>query len=94
MLGELYLRAPSYPISVGNRGKSLSHYRRAVSLDPDFVENRLGLAEALAESHRSAEACDVLSRIPRDMPPGAEERPPWEKALSLRDRLCAPAANR
>ncbi len=94
MLGELYLRAPSYPISVGNRGKALSHYRRAVTLDPDFIGNRLGLAEALAENDHRAEACDELSRLPREMPPGAEERPAWEKAYSLRDRLCAPAGMR
>ncbi len=57
MLGELYLQAPSPPISVGDMDKSLEHYEKAVKVAPDFAMNRLGLATALLEDDEPEEAC-------------------------------------
>ena len=55
LLGELYLKAPSFPMSVGDFSKAIFHFKRAVNLAPDYVENRLGLAEALlAEDEKQA----------------------------------------
>ena len=56
-LGELYLKAPSAPISIGDMDKSLEHYERAVKVAPDFALNRLGLASALLEDDEAKKAC-------------------------------------
>ncbi len=45
-LGELYLKAPGWPLSLGSRSKARKHLERAAELAPDFPENRLLLAEA------------------------------------------------
>ncbi|GEM_PF-2094554 len=57
MLGELYLKAPSAPISVGDLDKSLEHYEKAVKVAPDFAMNRLGFASALLEDDEKEKAC-------------------------------------
>jgi tetratricopeptide (TPR) repeat protein len=46
-LGLLYLEAPGWPTSIGNKVKARQHLERAVDLVPDFPENRLVLLEAL-----------------------------------------------
>jgi tetratricopeptide (TPR) repeat protein len=45
-LGLLYLEAPGWPVSVGNRSKARSHLHKAVEVAPLFPENRLNLMEA------------------------------------------------
>jgi tetratricopeptide (TPR) repeat protein len=45
-LGLLYLEAPGWPVSLGNRAKARSHLHQAVKLAPAFPENRLNLMEA------------------------------------------------
>jgi len=45
-LGLLYLQAPGWPVSVGNRSKARSHLHKAVELAPLYPENRLNLMEA------------------------------------------------
>lgn len=45
-LGLLYLEAPGWPVSIGNRAKARQHLRRAVELDPGYPENHLNLLEA------------------------------------------------
>lgn len=57
MLGNLYLQAPSPPVSVGDIDKALEHYEKAVATAPDFAMNRLGLATALLEDDETEEAC-------------------------------------
>lgn len=89
MLGELYLRAPGFPMSVGNPGKALFHYRRSVDLAPGYLENRLGLAEALFRDEQNAEACDELTRVLSAMPPEEDLRETWKKAISLLERSCS-----
>ena len=88
MLGELYLRAPGFPMSVGDPDKALYHYRRSVDLAPGYLENRLGLAEALFRDEQNAKACDELTRVLSAMPPEEDLRATWRKAISLLERLC------
>ena len=45
-LGLLYLDAPGWPMSIGNRNKARLHLQKAVDLSPDFPDNRLNLLEA------------------------------------------------
>ena len=45
-LGLLYLEAPGWPTSIGNRNYARLHLRKAVELSPDFPDNWLSLLEA------------------------------------------------
>lgn len=53
-LGLLYLQAPGWPVSLGNRAKARDHLERAVKLAPYFPENRLNLMEAYAQWDKSS----------------------------------------
>jgi len=88
MLGTLYLRAPGFPVSIGDSARAVDHYRLAVDQDPEFLENRLGLAEALLAEEESGKACLELKKILSKMPPNSKVRPPWKRALELLKRLC------
>lgn len=88
MLGELYLRAPDPPVSVGDLEKAIDHYRRAVMQDPNFVENRLGLGEAYLEDEEPGQACDQLQEILNRMPPCIGREKTWKRTLDLVKRLC------
>ena len=44
-LGLLYLDAPGWPASIGNRTKARLHLRKAVELSPDYPDNWLSLLE-------------------------------------------------
>ncbi len=88
MLGELYLRAPGPPVSIGDLEKALAHYKRAVVRDPDFFENRLGLAKAYLEDEEPGPACDQLRKILICMPPCSGREGPWQQALDLMKQLC------
>jgi hypothetical protein len=92
MLGELYLRAPGFPLSVGDSGKAVLHFRRAVRWGPSAPENRVGLAEALLAEDQSAEACRELGDVLGG--PAAADRgaPAREKALAVYRRDCSPGA--
>jgi tetratricopeptide (TPR) repeat protein len=48
-LGILYLEAPGWPASIGNRAKARTHLERAVKLSPHFPENRVVLLDAYAQ---------------------------------------------
>lgn len=61
LLGELYLRAPGFPMSLGDHKRSAAHFRRALTHDPDYLDNRLGLVEALMAGEENREACQELS---------------------------------
>ena len=45
-LGLLYFDAPGWPTSIGSRSKARHHLERAVTLSPDYPDNRLCLLEA------------------------------------------------
>ena len=55
-LGRLYQQAPGWPISIGNKNKAAEHLERAVELFPDFVVNRLYLAEFYVETGKKDSA--------------------------------------
>jgi hypothetical protein len=88
MLGELYLRAPGFPMSVGDPAKAVIHYRRARDQDPGYWENRLGLVEALMAEEELKAACNELRAFLTEMPPQDEDYETWTKALGLMKRLC------
>jgi hypothetical protein len=46
-LGNLYWKAPGWPISIGDKKKAEKHQKKAVSAAADFPENHLCLIEAL-----------------------------------------------
>ena len=59
-LGLLYLDAPGWPTSIGNRTKARLHLRKAVELSPDYPDNPLSLIEAyLKWGEKSAAASQV-----------------------------------
>ena len=88
MLGELYLRAPAFPVSIGDSARAVDYFRRAVDQDPEFLENRLGLAEALLAEEEPGKACFELKKILSEMPPNSKIKPAWKRALELLKRLC------
>jgi len=88
MLGELYLRAPEPPVSIGDLGKAILHYQRAVSLAPDFVENRLGLAEAYLEDEEPGAACEQLQQILTRMPPCSGWEYKLKRTTDLMKQIC------
>ena len=88
MLGELYLQAPAFPLSIGDSAKSVAHFRRALDQDPDFIDNRLGLVEALLAEEKGSEACHELNRVMRRLKPGTGPLEKWRMTLDLLERLC------
>jgi hypothetical protein len=88
MLGDLYLKAPGFPVSIGDTEKAVFHYRRALAYDPDFFPNRLGLVEALMAEERFSEACDALYGFFDRVAPTRVDEGAWERALGLLGRLC------
>ena len=88
ILGELYLRAPEPPISIGDTSKAVVHYRRAVKRAPRYIENLLGLAESLLADDEPGEACEELAAALTEMPPNSVHEVQWQKALTILKRLC------
>lgn len=89
LLGELYLRAPGFPMSLGDSAKSEAHFRQAVSYDPDYPENRLGLVEALMARERNREACHELSMALTSLIGRSESKDSAKSALNLLGKLCS-----
>ncbi len=88
MLGELYLRAPGMPVSIGNLEKAIAHFRRASTIAPGCAENRMGLVEALLEEGDVEKTCKQLHKLLSNIPPARSSEEPWQKALALLERLC------
>jgi hypothetical protein len=89
MLGELYLRAPGFPVSVGDSTKAAIHYRRALAQAPGFAPNRQGLVKALLAEGRPSEACMELSELFSSISPSPEDEATWDGALELLKDLCS-----
>ena len=89
MLGELYLRAPGAPLSIGDLEKAAAHYRRAIAIAPKHTDNRLGLVETLLEDGEDEEACTQLHGLLSDMRPVRTSEISWRKTLGLLKRLCS-----
>jgi len=89
MLGELYLRAPSAPLSIGDLEKAAEHYRRAIAIAPEHTDNQLGLVETLLEEGEYEEACTHLHGLLSGMGPALASEASWRKTLGLLKRLCS-----
>jgi hypothetical protein len=88
MLGDLYLRAPGFPVSIGDPALAVEYFRQAVDQSPKFVENRLGLVEALLTEGEDADACRELHTLWTVLAPERDSGEAWPRALQLQERLC------
>lgn len=59
-LGRLYLEAPGWPLSIGNKVKARFHLEKAVELDAAYPANSIHLLEAF---HRWGELSTLQARI-------------------------------
>lgn len=88
MLGDLYLRAPAFPVSIGDPALAIEYYEQAVEMAPDQSENRLGYIDALLTEGRHGDACGQLVEFWRRLSPGENPGGLWERGLVLQGRLC------
>ena len=67
LLGRLHTLAPKIPLITGwvDRGKAVSHLRRAVALAPEDLYNQVYLADALLQHQpdKAAEAREILRKV-------------------------------
>lgn len=84
-LGELYAKAPAWPVSIGDMDEAVFHFREAVRVAPNWPKNRLALAEALASEGEADEARAQIQQLDRLL---AQENPKWcdYEAWSMRQR--------
>ncbi|HEX6862236.1 MAG TPA: hypothetical protein VF414_05425 [Thermoanaerobaculia bacterium] len=72
LLGRLHTLAPKIPLVTGwvDRGKAISHLRRAVALAPEDLYNQVYLADALLQHQpeKSAEAKEILRKVLQKKP--------------------------
>lgn len=61
-LGILYLEAPGWPTSIGNKSKARTHLKRALELVPDNPENHLCYMEALVQWEDRKELREAMRR--------------------------------
>jgi len=66
VLGRIYFKAPAWPISVGDKKKSLQHLETAVRLAPENSTNHLYLAETWLATGRKDEARTELEKVRQD----------------------------
>lgn len=81
-LGQLYLEAPGWPASIGNKRKAREHLERAVALDPDYPDNHLSLLEAYARWGDKGALEAGIERY-RKVRPEARQKftgAPWQQA--------------
>lgn len=72
LLGRLHTLAPKIPLVTGwvDRGKAVSHLRRAVALAPEDLYNQVYLADALLQHQpeKAAEAREILRKVVQKKP--------------------------
>jgi tetratricopeptide (TPR) repeat protein len=72
LLGRLHTLAPKIPLVTGwvDRGKAVSHLRRAVALAPEDLYNQVYLADALLQHQpeKAAEAREILRKVIQKKP--------------------------
>jgi tetratricopeptide (TPR) repeat protein len=66
VIGRIYFEAPSWPISVGDKQKSLTHLTTAVRLAPNHSTNHLYLAETMLDLGRKDAARAELQKVLQD----------------------------
>ena len=67
-IGVLYLEAPGWPTSVGNKAKAKTHLEKAVELAPEFPDNHLCLLEAYAKWRDWKSVTDKLADYKATVP--------------------------
>ena len=63
VIGRIYFEAPSWPISVGDKQKSLTHLTTAVRLAPKNSTNHLYLAETMLDMEKKDQAREELQKV-------------------------------
>ncbi len=63
VLGRIYFEAPAWPISVGDKKKSLQHLETAVRLAPQNSTNHLYLAETMLDLGNKDQAREELQKV-------------------------------
>ncbi len=96
-LSRLYLQAPSWPASIGNRKKAIKHAKAAIATAPHYPGNYLSYLEILLHQNARDEANKLSRSLPAIMKASREELKSdywrftwnqWEKTWkSLRDQL-------
>jgi tetratricopeptide (TPR) repeat protein len=66
VLGRIYFEAPAWPLSVGDKKKSLTHLTAAVRLAPNRSTNHLYLAETLLAVGQKDQARPELGKVLQD----------------------------
>lgn len=66
VIGRIYFEAPSWPISVGDKKKSLTHLTTAVRLAPNNSTNYLYLAETMLDLGQKDQARAELQKVLQD----------------------------
>ena len=89
-LGILYLEAPDWPVSLGNRSKARLHLEKAAELVPLHPDNQLSLAEALVKWGEKKNASMVMKRVGEAMDKGRSllRGPEWEQAWNDWENRC------
>ena len=72
-LGLLYLEAPGWPTSIGNKSKAREHLEKAVELAPHHPENHLCLMEAYVKWNGRNDLARSIERY-RKLRPEAKEK--------------------
>ena len=73
VLARLYLKAPGWPLSIGNDRKALEYRKKSVELDPGNYEYQWLLYENYLEVNKEKEAAAVLEKI-LEMPEDKEAK--------------------
>lgn len=94
MLGDLYLRAPEFPVSVGDPALAIEYFQQAVELFPEQVDNRLGFIEALLSEEKTADACRQLQYLWQSLAPQQDPDGVWRQGLDLQLRMCEEMADK
>lgn len=63
VLSQLYEQAPGFPLSIGNKKLALEHAKKAVELDPNYVEYQLQLVVVLNLNGQKDEATLLLTDL-------------------------------
>ncbi len=96
-IGVLYRDAPGWPLSLGNRKKSLFNLEKGVEVSPDYPGNRLYLLETWikwGKKDKARTALDVTRKVMEKAPATftgpawAEDRTDWERRWKrIQDQL-------
>lgn len=72
-LGILYLEAPGWPTSIGNKAKARSHLQRAVKLVPNYPDNHLSLMEAYVRWEDADHLAEAIRNYRKILPKAGED---------------------